>query len=83
MDSIKNTRWEHRLAYFKENRTWSLVEFLQWGIVYANDFGEKQDEHLLYKICLEQLSRNPQLLETSDNKSVTQLVSQCLDTFEV
>ncbi|GET03382.1 C2H2-type zinc finger transcription factor [Rhizophagus clarus] len=82
MNSIKNTRWERRLAYFKENRTWSLVEFLQWSIVYANEFGEKQDEHLLYKICLEQLSRNPQLLETSDDKSVTQLASQCLDTFE-
>lgn len=81
MTDHENT-WNYRLPYFK-NKTWNLMEFLQWGILYANNFGEKQDEHLLYKICLKQLSQNPQLLETNDIESVRQLALQCLKTFEV
>ncbi|CAI2190278.1 777_t:CDS:2 [Funneliformis geosporum] len=71
MTNYENTLWKCRLIYFQENKTWSLLEFLQWSIVYAKDFNEKQDEHLLYKICLEKLSINPQLIETNDsNESI-------------
>ncbi|CAJ0883199.1 20596_t:CDS:10 [Entrophospora sp. SA101] len=75
----------HLLIYFQENKSWNLLEFLQWSIVYANDFNEKQDEHLLYKICLEKLSINPQLIETNDSNEsiiIRQLALQCLETFE-
>ena len=86
MTNYENTLWKCRLIYFQENKTWSLLEFLQWSIVYANDFNEKQDEHLLYKICLEQLSINPQLIEANDSNEsiiIRQLALQCLKTFEV
>ncbi|CAJ0644059.1 7085_t:CDS:2 [Entrophospora sp. SA101] len=85
MTNYENTRWKCRLIYFQENKSWNLLEFLQWSIVYANDFNEKQDEHLLYKICLEKLSINPQLIETNDSNEsiiIRQLALQCLETFE-
>ncbi|CAG8705149.1 2964_t:CDS:10 [Funneliformis mosseae] len=82
MTTYKDARWESRLPYFENNETWSLIDFLQWSIVFAKSFGDKQDEHLLYKVCLEKLRLKPQLLKSCSSELVEKLVSNCISSFE-
>ncbi|CAG8736707.1 1972_t:CDS:2, partial [Acaulospora morrowiae] len=81
--TTSETRWESRLPYFENNETWKLIDFLQWSIAFTEDFGDKQDEHLLYKVCLEKLRLKPQLLKSRDGELVQQLVSCCMKSFEM
>ncbi|CAG8745754.1 17313_t:CDS:2 [Cetraspora pellucida] len=81
MTTNEDVRWESRLTYFELNEAWCLVDFLNWSIAYANSFGSKQDEHLLYKICLEKISLNPQLLKSCSSELVKKLVSNCINSF--
>jgi len=84
--NTSGARWEFRLPYFENNKTWRLIDFLEWSIEFAKDFGNKQDEHLLYKICLEKLRLNPQLLKSHNNENnelVQQLAQCCLKSFLV
>src|SRR5688572_29768343 len=83
MTTYKDARWESRLPYFENNETWSLIDFLQWSIVFAKSFEDKQDEHLLYKVCLEKLRLKPQLLKSCSSELVEKLVSNCISSFEV
>ncbi|CAG8636599.1 4827_t:CDS:2, partial [Funneliformis caledonium] len=78
----ENARWKSRLPYFLNNEKWSLIDFLQWSIVFVKDFEKKDEEHRVYKICLEQLHRNPHFLNSRDRNFVQQLTSQCLNSFE-
>ncbi|CAI2179436.1 18887_t:CDS:2 [Funneliformis geosporum] len=82
MTTYEDARWESRLPYFENNETWSLIDFLQWSIVFAKSFGDKQDEHLLYKVCLEKLRLKPQLLKSCSSELVDKLVSNCISSFE-
>ncbi|RHZ78182.1 hypothetical protein Glove_166g132 [Diversispora epigaea] len=74
--------WTLRLPYFENNKTWSLVDFLQWSIVFVNDFGKKESEHRTYKICLERLAESPELLKSHNNKSARELALRCLESYE-
>ena len=76
-------RWESRLPYFESNEMWSLIDFLQWSIVFAKSFGDKQNEHLLYKVCLEKLHLKPQLLKSCNSELIEKLVSDCISLFKV
>ncbi|CAG8761622.1 5081_t:CDS:1, partial [Dentiscutata heterogama] len=78
----EDARWKSRLPYFQNNETWSLIDFLQWSIVYAKDFGKKEEEHRTYKICLEQLTQSPHLLKSHGSKPVQRLASLCLKSLE-
>ncbi|CAG8448391.1 11426_t:CDS:2, partial [Acaulospora colombiana] len=62
------------LVYFLISKTMSIA--------FAEDFGDKQDEHLLYKVCLEKLRLKPQLFKSRDGELVQQLVSCCMKSFE-
>lgn len=76
-------RWKSRLTYFEKNETWNLADFLQWGIVYIESFGKKEEEHRTYKICLEKLVESPHLINSHDSETVQKMASQCLESFEV
>ncbi|CAG8466883.1 3832_t:CDS:2 [Scutellospora calospora] len=82
MTTQEDARWKSRLPYFQNNETWSLIDFLQWSIVYAKDFGKKEEEHRTYKICLEQLTQSPHLLKSHGSKPVQRLASLCLKSLE-
>lgn len=83
MFTREDERWKSRLAYFEKNKTWNLADFLQWGIVFIESFGKKEEEHRTYRICLEKLFESPHLLNSCDSESVQQLASQCLGSLEV
>ncbi|CAG8615476.1 14171_t:CDS:2 [Cetraspora pellucida] len=82
MTAQKSNQWILRLPYFEKNKTWSLIEFLCWSIVFISDFGKKEEEHRRYKICLEQLAKSPELLKSHSNKSAQKLALRCLESYE-
>ena len=58
-----------RLHYFKNNISWSLENFLKWSMFYANDFGNKDSEHRIYKTYLKMIYNNPNLLTSRGSES--------------
>ncbi|CAG8744528.1 7317_t:CDS:2, partial [Funneliformis mosseae] len=50
---------------------------------YAKDFGSKVEEHCIYKIHLEAINNNPNLLENRDIGATRKLARQVLNNFKV
>ncbi|CAG8554130.1 2567_t:CDS:10 [Funneliformis mosseae] len=42
----ENARWKSRLPYFLNKEKWSLIDFLQWSIVFVKDFEKKDEEQI-------------------------------------
>ena len=72
-----------RLLYFENNILWSLENFLKWSIAYAGNFGNKDNEHRIYKIYLEMIYNDPNLLTSRDNESQRNSAEEALKNFEV
>ncbi|CAG8573821.1 11675_t:CDS:10, partial [Diversispora eburnea] len=47
-----------------------------------SDFRNKEMEHRTYKICLEEIVKSPEILETRNNESSKNLASRCLESLE-
>ncbi|PKC56605.1 hypothetical protein RhiirA1_473753 [Rhizophagus irregularis] len=71
-----------RLLYFNNNISWSLENFLKWSIAYAGDFGNKDNEHRIYKTYLEMIYNDPNLLTSRDNESQRNSAEEALKNFE-
>jgi hypothetical protein len=62
-----------RIRYFRTQEDWNLLNFLLWSQKNDLHFGNKEEEHRKYKICLEMLL---------DGEYRTK-AQQCLKEFEV
>ncbi|CAG8801331.1 19632_t:CDS:2, partial [Racocetra persica] len=72
-----------RLHYFENNMLWGLESFLQWSLFYANDFsGNKDNEHRIYKIHLEAIYNDPNLLKNRDSESLQKSAEDALKNFK-
>nr|CAG8503970.1 3932_t:CDS:2 [Entrophospora candida] len=73
-----------RLDYFAEKATWSLIGFLEWCLVNpkGQEFGNKDEIHLTYKINLEDIKNKPELLLLRDSVSVKMLAVEALEKFQ-
>ncbi|CAI2198029.1 8000_t:CDS:2, partial [Funneliformis geosporum] len=70
------------LPYFVSNVAWELAYFLQWSMVYAKDFGSKDEEHRIYKLHLEAINKNPNLLENRDIEKTLGSARRALNNFK-
>jgi len=52
-------------------------------LIYATDFGGKDDEHLVYVRFLENIYENPRLLKPHNSEVVQKLAEQALKNFKV
>ncbi|CAI2194890.1 258_t:CDS:2, partial [Funneliformis geosporum] len=50
--------------------------FFTVSIVFVNSFEKKEEEHRMYKICLEKLTKSPYLFNSCDSESIQLLASQ-------
>ncbi|CAG8707867.1 14952_t:CDS:2, partial [Funneliformis caledonium] len=64
------------------NIAWELVDFLQWSMVYAKDFGSKDKEHRIYKTYLEAINNNPNLLENCNIGATQESARRVLNNFK-
>ncbi|CAG8654605.1 3082_t:CDS:10, partial [Dentiscutata erythropus] len=72
-----------RLDYFAEKSTWNLLDFLEWGAVnFKKDFGSKDEEHLTYKINLDNIKNKPEILLFRDSFTVRKLATEALENFK-
>ncbi|CAG8512388.1 6209_t:CDS:2, partial [Ambispora leptoticha] len=70
-----------RLHYFKNNTLWSLENFLYWSLFYTHNFGSKDNEYRIYKMYLENIHKDPDLIKSCDNETVQKSAEEALEKF--